>query len=129
MNPSTPETPQSRALRLSCANSRFTSMADELVLSVRRAMGVPDRAEADVEEEFAALRTTLDDFHPEFTQFFAELLSGYLGAAESVVLSSLESAPVQAYLQAADAIDAEVNACLRGFVTRIAGALGTTTPA
>ncbi len=128
MNPSAPETPQIRAVRLSCATPRFENIADDLVRSVRRAMGVPDRAEPDVEQEFAALRVTLDHFYPEFAQLFSGLLSAHLGAAESVVLSSLESQPVQAYLQAADAIDAEVNACLRAFVSRIGTALGAAPP-
>jgi hypothetical protein len=129
MNPSSPETPQARAVRLGCAAPRFENMADDLVRSVRRAMGVPDRAEPDVEQEFAALRTTLDDFYPEFTELFAELLHGYLGGAASVVVTSLESEPVQAYLQVADAIDAEVNATLRSLVARIAKALSASHPA
>ena len=86
-------------------------------------MGVPDRAEPEVEQEFAALRATFDEFYPEFTQLFAGVLSRYLGAAAPVVISSLESEPVQAYLQVADAIDAEVNASLRSFAARISEAL------
>lgn len=125
MNPSREETPQTRAVRLSCATPRFERIADDVVSSIRRAMGVPDRAEPEVEQEFAALRATFDELYPEFTQLFAGLLSRYLGAAAPVVLSSLESEPVQAYLQVADAIDAEVNATLRSFAARISEALSS----
>jgi hypothetical protein len=124
MQASPQETPHERTVRLSHASRSFERIADDLVLSVRRAMGVPDRAEPEVEQEFAALRTTLEQqFYPEFAQAFARLLAGYLGSAAPVVLSSLESEPVQAYLQAVDAIDAEVHASLRSFVERISTAL------
>jgi hypothetical protein len=129
MSPSSPETYHVRAVRLCCASSRFERIADDLVSSVRRSMGVPDRAEPEVEQEFAALRGSLDAFYPEFTQLFAGLLSGYLGPATKVVLSSLDSEPVQAYLRVADSIDAEINASLRSFVTRIGVALSSAPPA
>jgi hypothetical protein len=125
MQASPQETPHERTVRLSHANPRFERIADDLVSSVRRAMGVPDRAEPEVEQEFAALRTTLDDFYPEFAQAYARLLAGYLGSAAPVVVASLESEPVQAYLQAVDAIDAEVHASLRSLVGRISTALST----
>lgn len=125
MNPSHEETLQTRAVRLSCATLRFERIADDLVFSVRRAMGVPDRAEPEVEQEFAALRASLDEFYPEFTQLFAGLLSRYLGSAAPVVIASLESEPVQAYLQVADAIDADVHASLRSFVVHLEDALSS----
>lgn len=123
MNPSQEETLQARAVRLSCATPRFERIADDLVSSVRRAMGVPDRAEPEVEQEFAALRASLDAFYPEFTQLFAALLSHYLGSTAPVVIASLESQPVQAYLEVADAIDADLRASLRSFVVRLEEAL------
>jgi len=89
-------------------------------------MGVPDRAEPEVEQEFSALRATLDSFYPEFTQLFSRHLFGYLGRAAPVVISSLESEPVQAYLRVAEGIDAEVNTTLRSFAVRIGAALSPT---
>jgi hypothetical protein len=115
-----------RAVRLSCASPTFERIADGLVWQVRRAMGVPDRAEPEVELEFAGLRQTLDAFYPEFTQIYANLLSSYLGNAASVALASLESEAVQAYLRVAGQIDADVHAALKDYAARIALALNAT---
>jgi hypothetical protein len=117
------ETSETRAARLSCAALQFHRSADKLVSRVRRAMGVPDAAEEEVEREFCALRATLDDFYPEFALGVSGLLTRCLGPASSVVISSLEDEPVQAYLRVADAIDTEAAATLRSLALEIAAAL------
>jgi len=115
----------SRTVRLSHVAPRFNAMADQLVLNLRRAMGVPDRAEDDVEQEFRALRGSLDAFFPEFERIYSELLLAYVGRAAPVVLSRLENVDVQAYLRVADRIDAEIAQALQALLPRIGAALGT----
>jgi hypothetical protein len=118
------ETIESRAVRLSGAVPIFARVVGDLVLSLRRAMGVPDQAEPEVEAEFAALRATLDEqFRPEFDKMYAGLLAQHLGKASTVVLNALESAPVQAYLEAAGRIQLDVQAALREYAPKMASAL------
>jgi hypothetical protein len=114
---------ESRAVRLGGATPQFQRMADDLVRQVRRAMGVPDQAEPEVELEFAGLRQSLDAFYPEFTKIFADLLASYLGHAGSVALTSLENEVVQAYVQVAEQIEDDVAVVLHGYVPRISAAL------
>jgi hypothetical protein len=122
-----PDNPlESRAVRVTGATKQFERMGDELIHTLRRAMQVPDAAEPEVEQEFAALRESLDAFQPEFTRIYGGMLSRCLGSSASVVLSSLESAPAQAYLEVADRIDADVNALVRAYLPDVAAALGVT---
>jgi hypothetical protein len=123
MNAPSEESFEARTVRLSCAGSHFQRTADLLVLRVRRAMGVPDQAEVEVEQEFRALRASLDEFYPEFTQIFSGLLTRCLGPSSSVVIASLDCEPVQAYLRVADAIDLEASEALRHLAADIAAAL------
>ncbi|MEO8179446.1 MAG: hypothetical protein ABI895_11505 [Deltaproteobacteria bacterium] len=125
MNAPPQESFEARATRLSCATFQFQRTADVLVLQVRQAMGVPDQAEPEVEQEFRALRATLDDFYPEFTRTFSGLLTRCLGQSSRVVLSSLECEPVQAYLRVADAIDLELAAALGSLAAKIEAALSS----
>ncbi|HTV24199.1 MAG TPA: hypothetical protein VMG12_36150 [Polyangiaceae bacterium] len=118
-----PETFELQAVRLTFAAPHFSRLADRLILTLRGAMGVPAVAEPEVEAEFAALRQSLDSFYPEFTQAYAGLLSRYLGEAAPVVVAALDEAPVQAYLRAADPIEAEMMAALRALSGRVAAAL------
>jgi hypothetical protein len=81
-------------------------VADTLVRKVRRGMYVPEQADADVELEFAAFRTHLDQFLPEFCELFARLLLPRLGSEQlPEVLAALASPPAQAYLRAAPIIE------------------------
>jgi hypothetical protein len=112
-----------RAVRLSCASPTFGRIADDVVRQVRCVMGVPERAEPEVELEFEGLRKSLDEFYPEFTRIYASLLEGHLGDAASMVLASLESEDVQAYLRVARGIEGDVNALLKGYADRIVAAL------
>lgn len=127
MNQTSRETLEARAVRLTRAAPLFDSVADQLIISVRRAMGVPDQAEPEVEGEFAALRETFNQqFLPEFSKMYATLLLQQLGSATSVVLRALEGAPAQAYLGVAQQIEADVNTALREYVASIAAALSST---
>lgn len=124
MNEIAQETLEHRVVRLSHAAPAFTRAADQLVLSLRRAMGVPDQAEPEVEQEFAALRTTIDQqFRPEFDRMYAGLLAQHLGHATSVVLNALEDASAQAYLAVSDRIGGDLDAALRGCIAEIEAAL------
>jgi hypothetical protein len=125
MNPLSSDTLESRVVRLSQAAPKFGRIADELILKLRRAMGVPDQAEADVEEEFAALRSSLDEFYPEFVKVYGGLLLHHLGGDASVVVPALESEPIQAYLQAADGMEAELSVTLKSLASSIGAALGS----
>lgn len=114
------EMPEDRAVRLSHVAPVFARTANHLLLSLRRAMGVPDQAEPEVEQEFAALRASLDQqFRPEFDKMYAGLLAHYVGAANGVVLDALEDPSVQAYLAVSDRIGGELDAALRACVGRL----------
>ena len=120
MNEVAPEAPETRAVRSSHVAPIFARAADGLVLSLRRAMGVPDKAEPEVEQEFAALRATLErQFRPEFDRMYAGLLKQYLGAASSVVVQALEDPSVQAYLAVSERIAGDVDTALRGCIARL----------
>lgn len=123
MTSSSPETFEMQTVRLTCAAPQFHRLADRLILTLRGAMGVPAVAEPEVEAEFGALRQSLDSFYPEFTKAYVGLLSRYLGDATPVVVATLDDAAVQAYLRAADAIEAETMAALRALSGRVAAAL------
>jgi hypothetical protein len=93
-------------LRLTHADVAYAKVADTLVRNVRRGMSVPEQADADVELEFAAFRTHLDQFLPEFGELFAKLLLPRLGAEQlPEVLAALASPPAQAYLRVAPLIE------------------------
>lgn len=93
-------------LQLTHAEVAFASVADTLVRNVRRGMSVPEQADADVELEFAAFRTHLDQFLPEFCELFARLLLPRLGSEQlPEVLAALASPPAQTYLRAAPIIE------------------------
>lgn len=114
------ETPEARAVRLSHAAPVFARAANQLVLSLRRAMGVPDQAEPEVEQEFAALRATLDQkYRPEFDNMYAGLLRHHLGAASGVVLDALEDSSVQAYLAISERLGGELEGALRACIARL----------
>jgi hypothetical protein len=108
------ETFEARAVRLSHVAPLFARMADGMLLSWRRALGVPDHAEPEVERELAALRTLFDEqFLPEFCRLYADLLTQHLGPATSVVLGALESEPVQAYLAVLERMETDLSVLLR----------------
>jgi hypothetical protein len=113
-----------RAVQLSRASDQFDRLTDGLLLDLRRAMGVPEHAEPEVEAEFATLRGKLSEmFHPEFVQMYGSLLARYLGPAASVVVNSLADEDVQAYLQVADAIEADFAIALQALAPQLAAAL------
>lgn len=114
------ETLEQRVVRLSHVAPAFERAANQLVLSLRRAMGVPDQAEPEVEQEFATLRSTLDEqFRPEFDKMYASLCMHFLGPASSVVLNSLEDSAAQAYLAASERIAGDVGAALRAVMAEL----------
>ena len=120
------ETLEARAVRLTRAVPLFDGIADDLIINVRRAMGVPEQAEPEVEGEFAALRRTFEQqFFPEFSKMYAALLLQQLGSATSVVLRALEGAPVQAYLAVAQQVEADINGVLRECAASISAALSS----
>ncbi|HEU4582085.1 MAG TPA: hypothetical protein VFS67_27705 [Polyangiaceae bacterium] len=124
MNQIALEALQTRAVRICRAAPLLDRAADQLIASVRQAMGVPEHAEAEVEQEFAGLRATLQaQFLPEFGKIYTALLLQQLGAAASVVLRALESEPVQAYLAAAEPIEAAVNNALHELSGAVSAAL------
>jgi len=93
-------------LQLTHAEGAFATVADTLVHNVRRGMFVPAQADADVELEFAAFRTHLDQFLPEFCELFARLLLPRLGSEQlPEVLAALASPPAQTYLRMAPIIE------------------------
>jgi hypothetical protein len=108
---------------LSHAAHHFDHIASGLIARLRRALGVPDSAEADVEQEFVQLRSTLDGFYPEFTRMYGELLLNYLGGDASVVCPTLSSPGLQAFLEAAPAIQADLSQALLSLVPSIERAL------
>jgi hypothetical protein len=61
-------------------------------------MGVPDRAEPDIEAEFLYLRRCLEDFRPEYEAMFGSLLWEHLGDSAEEALRSVEQTSVQEYL-------------------------------
>src|SRR5688572_23596615 len=118
------ETPGARAVRLSHLAPAFARMADGMLLSWRRSLGVPDQAKAEVEAELTALRRMFDEqFLPEFQELYAALLEQHLGAACSGVLDALEDADVQIYLAAVEGVEAELAAVLREYLPRVKAAL------
>jgi hypothetical protein len=124
MNQTALEALETRTVRACRAAPLFDRAADQLIASVRQAMGVPEQAEAEVEQEFAGLRATIvAQFLPEFRKFYTGLLLQQLGPAASVVLGALENEPVQAYLAAAEQIEVGVNAALRELTGAISAAL------
>jgi len=99
-------------------------MADGMLLSWRRSLGVPDQAKAEVEAELAALRRTFDEqFLPEFQEFYAALLEQHLGAGSSDVLAALENPNVQAYLAVIEGVETEFAVLLREYLPRVRAAL------
>ncbi|MET0414302.1 MAG: hypothetical protein ABW217_23525 [Polyangiaceae bacterium] len=100
-------------VRLVHADAIFARVADGLIKSVRLRMGVPDRADADVEEEFSALRKELDTHIAEFSELFAGLLRQHVGDQHlGDVLTAMESPAAQRYLQAVGLIDHELEQSL-----------------
>ncbi len=95
-----------RAHRLSHEGHTFDGIAARLTLSVRRAMGVPDRADPEIEDEFRYLRSCLDDFRSEYEAAFGSLLWKHLGEGAREALYALEAKPVQDYLANAAALRA-----------------------
>ena len=122
------ETFDARAVRLSQVARSFARMADGMLLSWRRALGVPEHAEPDVERELAALRTSFDEqFLPDFCTHYADLLKQHLGSTSSAVLDALESEPAQEYLAVIDRLEADLNLLLRGYLPRVKAALNVLT--
>ena len=113
------------ATSLCGAQSIFQGMADDLVLRIRSAIGVPQRAEDDVEQEFAALRATFDEFFPEFAKIFGGTLDAFLGGALPLIVPALEDESVQAYIRVANAIDAETVTMLQAMSKPLKAALGS----
>jgi hypothetical protein len=90
--------PKSTLVQLTRAAVIFDQIADNLIAGVRQAMGVPAPAEPEVEQEFAFLRGSLDEFFPEFRELFGGLVVKYVGQEQLA----------QRYLRAAHGIDAEL---------------------
>jgi len=87
----------------------FDRVAGGLMVEVRKAMNVPEQADADVEEEFSSLRAEFDAFLPEFQTLFTGLLIQHIGQAQlPEVLATLGTEGGQRYLQAAHRIEAEL---------------------
>lgn len=119
-----PETFEARAVRLSQVAPLFARMADGMLLSWRRALGVPALAEPEVERELATLRSMFDEqFLPEFGKRYAGLLKEHLGAAASDVLVALEDENVQAYLAVVEPLEADLAGLLRSYLPRVKAAL------
>jgi hypothetical protein len=96
-------------VQLTRAASIFDRVADGLVARVRGAMAVPEQADADIEQEFTALRAKLDAFFPEFRELFAGLLVRHVGEEElPLVLSGLSSEVAQRYFRATGKIEADM---------------------
>ena len=122
------ETFDARAVRLSQVARSFARMADGMLLSWRRALGVPEHAEPDVERELAALRTSFDEqFLPDFCRHYADLLKQHLGSTSSAVLDALESEPAQEYLAVIDRLEADLSLLLRGYLPHVKAALNVLT--
>lgn len=101
--------PLSALVQITRAASIFDRIADDLIAGVRHAMGVPLRADVEVEEEFAFLRASLNEFLPEFRQLYGGLLVKHLGWEQvPEVLEGLESEVAQRYLGAVQGIEAEL---------------------
>jgi len=91
------------------ATVMFDQIADGLIAGVRHAMGVPVHADDEVEQEFAFLRTSLDEFFPEFEQLYGGLLVKHLGWEHvPELLETLGSDLAQRYLGAAQGIEEEL---------------------
>jgi hypothetical protein len=117
---------EARAVRACNVAPVFGRMADGVILGVRRALGVPDQAEPEVEQELRALRGSFDEqYRPEFDRLYATLLVQQLGNATSVVLAALESEPVQQYLAVAEQIDTDIHGLLRELSGGIGAALAS----
>ena len=98
-------------VQLTRAANIFDRVADGLVAQVRAAMAVPAQADAEIEQEFAALRAKLDAFFPEFRELFGSLLVRHVGQEHlPAVLAGLSTEPAQHYLRAASKIDEEMQA-------------------
>lgn len=117
---------EKRAVRACRAAPLFARITDGVLAGVRRALGVPEQAEPDVEQEFSALRARLEQqYTAEFERLFAALLTQQLGRATSVVLSALECELVQAYLAVAEQIDADVSALVPEYIAGVGAALSS----
>ncbi|MEO8179416.1 MAG: hypothetical protein ABI895_11350 [Deltaproteobacteria bacterium] len=122
------ETFEARAVRLSQVAPAFARMADGMLRSWRRALGVPDHADPEVERELAALRTTFDEqCLPDFCRHYAALLTQHLGTTSSVVLDALESEPAQDYLAVIERLETDLNVLLREYLPRVRAALNVLT--
>ncbi|MEY4548650.1 MAG: hypothetical protein RL685_4845 [Pseudomonadota bacterium] len=123
-----PETFEAQAVRLGHVAPLFARMADGMLLSWRRALGVPDHADAEVEGELAAVRKMFDEqFLPEFARLYAELLQRHLRAATSAVLVALADENVQGYLAVVDRVETDLAALLREYLPRMKAALSRAT--
>jgi hypothetical protein len=101
--------PIAALVEITRAATLFDQIADDLIAGVRHAMGVPPSAEVEVEEEFAFLRASLDEFLPEFRALYGGLLVKHLGwELVPDVLEGLESELAQRYLCAVQGIEAEL---------------------
>jgi hypothetical protein len=99
-----------------CRSWRFLQAAAGVIAHLRKVMGVPEQADEDVEQEFAALRCELDQHFPEFCKLFAGLLTRYIRREhQPQVFAALRREPVQRYLRA----ETEIEAGLRQLVLRL----------
>jgi hypothetical protein len=91
--------------QLTHSDASFAYLAANFVCEVRRKLCVPDRADDDVEAEFAALRQRVDASYPEFCANFAAALVDQLGPERlQEMLAGLSTEPAQRYLEVAGRI-------------------------
>ncbi|MEO8185114.1 MAG: hypothetical protein ABI895_40425, partial [Deltaproteobacteria bacterium] len=98
----------------------FSCAVDGVIVKVRKAMNVPDQADADVEAEFRALRADFEPLRPEFDELFARLLRQQIGAARlSQLLAQLGGEVEQRFLRAVGSIDAEFEQLLESLSQKL----------
>jgi hypothetical protein len=101
--------PFAALVEITRASGMFDQIADGLIAGVRHAVGVPVHADLEVEQEFAFLRASLDEFFPDFQQLYGGLLVQHLGWEHvPELLECLGSDLAQRYLAAAQGIEEEL---------------------
>jgi hypothetical protein len=113
MHASSVESHAALAVQLTRAATVFDGIANGLINTLRHALGVPEKARADIERELLRLRARLDGLYPEYQELFGGLLLEHIGPRHAAsVLAALCSEPIQEYFRAAPRVDAELQALL-----------------
>ena len=111
------------AVQLTRAAAIFDAIANGLIAQVRRAAGLPERADPDTEQELIHLRARLDELYPEYQQLFGGLLLDHIGREHAPsVLAALRAEPIQEYFRAMPRMEDELRLLLIDLAQRMSRA-------